>query len=750
MERDLLKLGLLFKETGFIRDTAWNKYVEAMGITQKSMSEVLKQEVSVQAIKEFSEIGTKTIKDLLFTEISFPFGKKKKEEPGVVQQQAAPRVDNFINNHELYDFLDKNPRSIKSVISKLVSNEVIKKKDSEEWDAEAKKAKTTIGRYVVQTQCISPEMVTECIVTDSAFQKKCRYAMVKSLIVSNEILDAKTMDAAWKAADKEGLPVINELEKEKKYTEGELFNAIEDGLWFENFAYENFKLSEKDGKILPVRFMERNMVFAVKKARGQLVLAMVNPFDIKTIDTVAYLTDTVVTPILLNQNDFYDLLAKYAGKKSVTDIPKGIAAAKSEATAPAVSAAQQTTTSAATSPVAPAAAHEVDLLSVSESGSAVDVVTKVVEQALSSRATDVHFEAMEDCMRVRFRIDGNLHNIMDISKDIKESVLARIKILSSMDVTERRHPQDGHFSFKLEGRNYDMRIATVPTFWGEKLVMRIFSESTILKGFDDLGLEKDDLNKMKELIKHPNGMMLVTGPTGSGKTSTLYSALHTLNEEKRNIITIEDPVEYRIRGANQIQVDTSINLDFANCIRAVLRQDADVLMVGEIRDPDTAYIATRAALTGHLVLSTLHTNSSVGALTTLQYLGVEPFMIASSVIGVIAQRLVRQICVECAEEYKVEQGLLDDMKFSPTDAKKIKHGVGCEACLNTGYKGRTGVFEILSVSPRIKKMVVDGASEALIADVALEEGLKNLFLAGRKKVLQGVTTPEEVMNIVHI
>jgi len=766
MEKDLLKLGLLFKEAGFIRETDWQKYMKEMNISQKSMGEVLLQEVSLKTFKDFGEVTTKAIKNILLMEIPLPFGRKKEMEV----ETEKPKLENFINLPELYGFFEKNPKSVKPVYDELIKNKIVSKEFVTNIEKESKKLKTTSDKIILKKQAITPEMVTDCIVADTEFQKKCRFFMIQELLTLNNILSEEDIIVAKNEADKISQPIINILEKQKKYTQGELFDAIkEGGIWFQEFALDKYEISDKIVKLLPVRYLERTLSFPVQKIKNKLILAMVNPFDIKTIDTIAFLIDINVSPILINENDFFVLFQKFISEKE-EEVKTVIEPVKTRIKAPTTPSPEVKKGKEVAKPVDPSkeeiskpvtktlevkekpigVSMDKKLQTVAESGSAVEVVATVVENAINNRATDVHFESMEDCMRVRLRIDGRLHNIMDLNKDIQESVLSRIKILSNMDVTERRRPQDGHFSFKIGNKNYDMRIATIPTFWGEKLVMRIFSEATILKGFNELGLEEDDHEKINALIRFTNGMLLVTGPTGSGKTSTLYSALTTLNEEHRNIVSIEDPIEYRIRGINQIQVDTGIDLTFANCIRAVLRQDANVLMVGEIRDPDTAYIATRAALTGHLVLSTLHTGSAVSALTTLQYMGIEPFMIASTLVGVIAQRLVRKICPYCEESYKPSKAILDELKIAQTETKKIKRGKGCEKCFNTGFFGRTGVFEILTVSNILRKMVVESASEQDIKNVALGEGLKTLFLGGREKVLKGITSPEEVLNIVHI
>jgi type II secretory ATPase GspE/PulE/Tfp pilus assembly ATPase PilB-like protein len=351
---------------------------------------------------------------------------------------------------------------------------------------------------------------------------------------------------------------------------------------------------------------------------------------------------------------------------------------------------------------------------------------------------------MRDGVRVRFRVDGKLQNIMKIPPQMTLPLISRIKVVSNMDVTERRRPQDGHFGLNIEDNYYDFRISSLPTHLGEKIVIRVLEKSTVLKGLSDLGLDKDQEKTMDTLIHKPYGMILVTGPTGSGKTTTLYSALNMLNDMERNIVTIEDPVEYQIEGINQVQADYNIDLTFANGLRSILRQDPDIIMVGEIRDDETARIAVRSALTGHLVFSTLHANQTVGAANALIQMGVSPYLSSSALIAVITQRLVRRICPQCKTKYKPEAAVLEDIGLKPDAAPAYYKGVGCEFCLNTGYYGRIGVYEILVVDNDIRSAIVDNKPEHEIYELAQSKGMTTLANNGRKKIVDGLTTPQEV------
>ena len=383
-------------------------------------------------------------------------------------------------------------------------------------------------------------------------------------------------------------------------------------------------------------------------------------------------------------------------------------------------------------------------------GAVVRLVDSIINGAISAEASDIHLEPQEPEMRVRYRVDGVLHDIMNVPKNVEQGLVSRVKIVADLDISERRKPQDGHISGRHKMRDYDLRVSTVPTVSGEKVVMRILEKGSAWVEFERLGLLAEDQEVFESLILRPYGMVLITGPTGSGKTTTLYAVMKDrLNSATSNIITIEDPVEYRLPGINQIQVDPNVGMTFARGLRTILRQDPDIIMVGEIRDRETAEIAVHAALTGHLVFSTLHTNDAAGAITRLAEMGVPPFLIASSVLGAVAQRLVRSICPDCKEEYVPSRAELTE--FCPglsTPGGKLSRGKGCQFCYQTGYRGRTGVFEILRVSERIRTLIATKQSSSTIKKTAAEEGMKALHHRGLEKVIEGISTAAEVRRVI--
>jgi len=374
----------------------------------------------------------------------------------------------------------------------------------------------------------------------------------------------------------------------------------------------------------------------------------------------------------------------------------------------------------------------------------VKLVTTIIEGAVNSGATDVHLDPQEPEMRVRYRIDGVLHDVMSIPGEIESAVVSRLKIMADIDITETRHPQDGHISITIGEAEFDIRIATLPTYLGERIVLRLLDQSSVLSGVQDLGLEKDDEVKLQRIIQQPYGMVLVTGPTGSGKTTTLYSCLNEMDVMTQSIVTLEDPVEYQLSGINQVQIDADIDLSFASVLRASLRQDIDVLLVGEIRDPETARIAIRAAMTGHLVFSTLHTNDAPEAISTLRNMDVPSYLVASALTAIVAQRLVRCICPNCKTHYTPTKALLNSIRL-PESTKKLYKGGGCSNCYHTGYRGRTGVFEILDINEALRKMIV--------ADDPVEKIVKAAKLVTmadrcRQKVKAGEITAEEFLNVI--
>ena len=376
-------------------------------------------------------------------------------------------------------------------------------------------------------------------------------------------------------------------------------------------------------------------------------------------------------------------------------------------------------------------------------------VDLLLSQAVKSRASDIHIEPQEKATMVRMRIDGMLRDMVPPAKKMQAAVIARIKIVARMDIAERRLPQDGRFKMKISGRDIDVRVSVIPTIYGEKVVMRILDASAVKHDLGQLGLKPKLLEELKGMLERPHGIMIVTGPTGSGKSTTLYSALNHVKDPTKNITTVEDPVEYRLAGINQIQVKPEIDLDFAKCLRAILRQDPDIILIGEIRDKETVEIAIKASLTGHLVLSTFHTNDAPSAISRLLYMGIERYLLAASLNLVVAQRLVRKICDHCKEPVTLSEEVLGRLGIDHKKAKDIVfyHGKGCAACGDSGYLGRLPIFEFLVVDEEISKMIVASKSEAEIREASRQKGYGGLLESGVSKVLAGLTAAEEVISI---
>jgi type II secretory ATPase GspE/PulE/Tfp pilus assembly ATPase PilB-like protein len=392
-------------------------------------------------------------------------------------------------------------------------------------------------------------------------------------------------------------------------------------------------------------------------------------------------------------------------------------------------------------------------------------VASIIRGAIEARASDIHIEPQTSELRVRYRVDGMLRRAVEVPITAQPEVISHIKILAQMDISEKRIPQDGHISLRHENREYDLRVSSLPAAGGEKIVLRILDKNAMRWSLDEVVTSPEDNRKFRELLMNPHGMLLLTGPTGSGKTTTLYSVLQLVNTPQRNIVTVEDPVEYRLGGITQVQVKPAAGVTFASSLRSILRQDPDIILIGEIRDLETAEIAISAALTGHLVLSTLHTNDAAGAVSRLVNLGVPPFLVASALLGAVAQRLVRTVCPRCKETYEPDKSLDDfglrilDCGLKETDGlnpqsairnPQLARGRGCQYCCQTGYQGRKAVYEILPVSPTIRHMILDGTGDAPIKEQAMQEGMRTLRTNAIQEVLRGVTTIEELMRVVDL
>ena len=499
----------------------------------------------------------------------------------------------------------------------------------------------------------------------------------------------------------------------------ELSTQIEVPLFTENLMPAVPVMEE----LFSVNFMKHNKFVPISYEDGVLSIAAVYPNDYTLVNTIRQLTQHEIKTYLASENDVNELINKlYAeGSTEMDRIIEGMEAGDADVDI------EQLRDMASEAPV-------------------IKLVNMFLQRAVESRASDIHIEPFEKELRVRFRIDGILHDIETPPKHLKAAIISRIKLMAKLNIAERRLPQDGRIKIRILGKEIDLRVSTLPTLYGESVVMRILDRGSSKEyKLEKLGFFSDMLKKIDPLIKRPYGMFLVTGPTGSGKSTTLYGALKKINKSDKKIITIEDPVEYQIDGVNQIHVNPQIGLTFANGLRSIVRQDPDVVMVGEIRDLETAEIAIRAALTGHLVFSTLHTNDAPGAITRLVDMGAEDYLIASSVIGILAQRLVRVICDNCKEAVKVDDKILEEFGFPP--GTPLYRGKGCKECANTGYKGRIGIFELMIMTEEIRKLTVTNASSSEIRNVARAQGMRTLKEDGLLKVREGITTLSEIIRV---
>ncbi len=509
-----------------------------------------------------------------------------------------------------------------------------------------------------------------------------------------------------------------------------------------NFPFkEEIKEDDIDLEILrkiSLSYLKGMTVIPLKSDNGFLQIAMSDPFDINAIDDISLLLDTPVKAVLSPKSAIREAINRFYSRDAAntedmikeldTDYDGDVLASLSSLSD-----------------------EPKDLLDVANEAPIIKFVNTILFQAVKERASDIHIEPFDKELRVRYRIDGILYNTLALPRKYQAAVISRVKIMADLDIAEKRLPQDGRIKIKLAEHFIDLRVSVIPTSFGERVVMRLLDKTSILIDMDDLGLISSNFVMLKEFIQRPNGIILVTGPTGSGKTTTLYSALTRVNTPEKNIITIEDPVEYQLFGIGQIHVNPKIDLTFANGLRSILRQDPDIIMVGEIRDAETAEIAIHASLTGHLVLSTLHTNDSAGAVTRMLDMGIEPFLIASTLCGVIAQRLVRVLCKECKESYEPDDEELRDIGIVRSQLKdgKIYRGKGCPSCLNMGYRGRMGIFEIMRIDDNVKKMILERSDAGSVRREAVKGGMRLLRDDGVKKIINGITTIEEVLRVSH-
>jgi type IV pilus assembly protein PilB len=553
-----------------------------------------------------------------------------------------------------------------------------------------------LGELLIQIGKITKEQLNEAIEAQSVSGKR-----LGEVLIDLEYIKGKEMNDVLEY--QLGIPHID---LERHYIEPEIPHFIE-----ESFARENI--------LIPVKVTD-----------NELMVAMNDPFNIVAINDMQKMTELTVKPVISTKQDILNAIAKHydAGEtfvdyNAVEDFKREF-----EVNDEAI---------------------DKNLLNEINNAPIVRLVNSIILQAIQQKASDIHIEPGDEILRIRYRIDGDLREVMKPAKQTHGAIVARIKIMASMDIAERRVPQDGRIEFKLDKQEYDLRISSTPTIYGEKIVIRILDRTNFLKDKTDLGFSEINMKLFDKLIKSNNGIILLTGPTGSGKSTTLYTILSEINDMKRNILTIEDPVEYKVAGINQMQVNSKAGLTFATGLRSMLRQDPDIIMVGEIRDSETAEIAIRAAITGHLVLSTLHTNSAPATIDRLIDMDIAPYLVASSITGIIAQRLVKVICPMCKEAYKPDETELKILGLPKDTDAELYRGKGCSYCSETGYRGRTAIHEIMLMDRTLRNMVIHASGADEIKDYALSAGMTTLRANALELVLNGTTTLNEYTKVAY-
>jgi type IV pilus assembly protein PilB len=564
------------------------------------------------------------------------------------------------------------------------------------------------------------------------------YKSLGALLVENKVITQEQIEKALDRQRKKGGLLGDIIVEMGLASETQVLTALAQQLNIPHLTPDDVIIDLETIRLVPERMARQRMVIPISRDDNALTVAMVNPFDIIAIDDLRTITNLKINTAIISKSGLETLINRFYGangpESSLEDVLKDVSETHLELK------------------------RELDderevnldrLREQVEEAPIVKLVDYIISNAINERASDIHIEPQEARLSIRYRIDGVLHDIISPAKPLQMAIVSRIKIMSNMDIAERRLPQDGRFTIKQGFREVDLRVSTLPTVFGEKVVMRLLEKGTLSLDIDSLGFGDSHLRIFRDYISKPHGMVLLTGPTGSGKTTTLYSALTEIKSTQTNIVTVEDPVEYQIKGIYQVQANPKIGLTFANGLRYILRQDPDIIMVGEIRDLETAEMAIRSALTGHLVFSTLHTNDAVGTIVRLINMGVEPYLVCSSLSLAVAQRLVRKICPHCKESYRPTKEMSRSLGIEGKPEKDLlfHRGKGCHKCKGTGHYGRTAICEMLEMKAQVRNAILNGADIEGMSNVAIELGMNTLRESGLQKVKDGVTTPEEVLRV---
>ncbi|MFA5101127.1 MAG: ATPase, T2SS/T4P/T4SS family [Candidatus Omnitrophota bacterium] len=556
------------------------------------------------------------------------------------------------------------------------------------------------------------------------------------ILIKNNLITPEQLTQALDVQKTKGGKLSDIIVNLKFVSENNLISVLSEGLNFPLIDLKRFKVDPEVAKVIPPNIARHYQIIPVSRIGDTITLAMADPLNVFAIDHVESLTGYKINPIISSLQDIsqaIDSTYPDVTKDAIGDMVKEITA----------------TSSIELIKEEREAGAGADMGTLSTDAPVIKITDLILDQAVKKKASDILIEPFEKKLRVRFRVDGILQEEQSPPKNLHMSIVSRIKVMSELNIAEHRLPQDGRFKAKLAGREVDFRVSILPSAFGEKVAIRILDKSQAMLDIQKLGLSEDTLVALRKVAKMPHGMILVTGPTGSGKTTTLYSVLKLLDAPEKNIVTVEDPVEYQLEGINQVTVKPDVGLTFASALRSILRQDPNIIMIGEIRDFETVDIAIKSALTGHLVLSTLHTTTACGSVVRLVNMGVEPFMINSSILCIVSQRLVRKVCPYCKQEDMLAEGVIKNLKIViPKGQKPVFYrGKGCSRCLNFGYSGRVGIAEVLVLTSKIRDLILNRAQEHIIKQHARAEGMHTLREDGIRAALSGLTSLEEIIRV---
>lgn len=551
------------------------------------------------------------------------------------------------------------------------------------------------------------------------------------LLLEVGMITVEQLDKAIEVQNKTGDKLGNALTELGYVSEDDIIQVLEFQLGIPHVKLERYNIEKAAYSSIPESISRRYGLIPIRIENGMLTVAMSDPLNVFAIDDLKIYTGFEIQPVIACHSEVMKAIDKYySTEKTMKAVEEFVKEQGSTLKINSDAAAEQTIDEINNAP-------------------AVKVINSIIEQAVRNKASDIHIEPFENFIKIRFRIDGQLSEIMRPEIDIMPAISARIKIICGMNIAEKRLPQDGRVTIEVDDREYDLRVSVLPTIFGEKIVIRIADKRAFILDRDQLGFNEYEEEQFKKMLLNPHGIILVTGPTGSGKSTTLYSSINDINRPDINIITVEDPVECIIEGVNQVAVNVKAGMTFAVSLRSILRQDPDVIMIGEIRDKETAEIAVRAAITGHLVLSTLHTNDAPSSVIRLVDMGVEPYMVSSAIVGVIAQRLVRKVCSNCKYEYQANEEEMALLGLSSGERPVLSRGRGCPMCNQTGYRGRMSVYEVMTVSRKHKEMINNGCSEEQLKEYSIENGMFTLKDNIIKRVLKGETTIDELVRTAY-